>query len=123
MPHFCKHRKNFLSHCEKRINGVTTSFVYIGLPNSFTPMHVEDYHLSSANVLHQGSSKLWKCVSPNEANYFESKLCEECKQQWPENRTLHLLRHKCLYICDQFFEKNKLLVTEVKQNSGEMIVG
>ena len=121
MQNFFKHSQNYLSSIKEPIHGVTEPSIYIGKKKSFTPIHNENYLMPSANLLHQGKPKKWQVLPSSQSKYFEKMLAEELK--WSPEDTLHNLRHKCLYIHEDFFKKYHIVPTEVNQEEGEMVVG
>ena len=121
MQKLCKQPQNILSRRKTPIEGVTFPNIYIGKEGSFTPIHNENYAMSSVNLLHQGDPKKWQVWSSRESKYLEKMLGVELK--WTPEDTLHNLRHKCLFIHEAFFQKYNIFPTEVIQEEGEMIVG
>lgn len=44
---------------EKQVDGITTTYIYLGEAGSLFPMHVEDFCAVSVNILLKGSWKVW----------------------------------------------------------------
>lgn len=55
----------------KKIEGITSGFVYIGTYMSSFSIHTEDEDLYSINVVLQGRPKFWICVRPGSTRKFE----------------------------------------------------
>ena len=61
----------------KHFPGIHSSYIYISSASgSAFPLHVEDFHLNSANILYEGAPKLWIIVDPNSKLRLESRLAE-----------------------------------------------
>ena len=50
---------------------------YLGHPNSFTEIHVEDSYLESLNILRSGSPKIWIIVDRNSYSRFNDSLSKD----------------------------------------------
>lgn len=58
----------------ERLNGLNTSFLFIGCWKTFFNWHVEDLDLSAINLLHEGAAKVWYGVHPQDRKMFESVM-------------------------------------------------
>lgn len=121
-----KQTKNFLNKVEDKdnIEGITTPHIYMGSDsNPKAAIHIEDLDgLNSVNILYQGSPKKWISIPANQAKYFEKRVAHAIGQSLDE--TIHMLRHKHLYMPKKFFEENQQLhYKEFLQHPGDMVIG
>ncbi len=59
------------SHAVKeKLNGLNTSFLFIGAWRTFFNWHIEDLDLSAINLLHEGATKVWYGVHPEDRKIF-----------------------------------------------------
>ena len=91
--------------------------------NPKAAIHIEDLDgLNSVNILYQGSPKKWISIPANQAKYFEKRVAHAIGQSLDE--TIHMLRHKHLYMPKKFFEENQQLhYKEFLQHPGDMVIG
>lgn len=53
------------------VKGVTTPYCYVGSWKTLFCWHKEDLDLSAINYLHEGKSKFWYSISPNQSHILE----------------------------------------------------
>lgn len=104
-----------ISHKDKPISGVNTSFLYFGMAGTSFAWHVEDYDMFSISYLHEGAPKTWYAVPQCEGKKLEGLLegIFECPQY---------LRHKMVLIDPRRLRMNGIPVYETKQCVNEIIV-
>jgi len=57
--------KSFFNHAvTEKLNGLNTSFLFIGAWRTFFNWHIEDLDLSAINLLHEGATKMWYGIHP-----------------------------------------------------------
>ena len=77
---------------DNKCKGVNTPYVYVGSWKTFFAWHKEDLDLSAINYLHEGKSKFWYSVPPNQSSLLE----KVAKRHFPEHfaKCSEHLRHK-----------------------------
>ena len=66
-----EHLTSMFSHAIKeKLNGLNTSFLFVGAWRTFFNWHIEDLDLSAINILHEGSPKMWYAVHPQDKRAF-----------------------------------------------------
>lgn len=92
------------------MNGIHTSFAFIGSAFTSFSFHIEDGNLSSISYNHLGKPKIWYVV-PGE---YGSKLEELVKSCTPsEERCSLFIRHKRTMIPPSVLEKNEIKFARV----------
>lgn len=111
--------------------GINTSMYYIGLPGSFSEMHIEDSDLASINVIREALqeadhntpaniapiAKLWLIV-PNKQALIEALAGETSKNQ---NQCLLKIYHKDLYVTVKFLNSHNIQYGILEQRVGEAV--
>ena len=67
---------NRLMQTAQKLEGIHYPYAYISRTISPFSMHIEDAGLSSINLLHAGSPKVWIVIPPHHSRLLESKLRE-----------------------------------------------
>ena len=77
LPAESLHPGNRLLCTSRHFPGIHSSYVYISSASGTAfALHVEDFHLNSANILYEGAPKLWIIIDPNSKLRLESRLAE-----------------------------------------------
>lgn len=81
------HLENLLDCLGKKLPGVNTAYLYLGMWRSTFAWHLEDMDLYSINYIHFGAPKQWYSISRSDKAKFEevmkSKLSPHCKESQP----------------------------------------
>lgn len=56
----------------KKLNGITTPYLYIGCFRSTFAWHTEDYDMASINYNHYGAPKIWYTIPKRDIKKFTS---------------------------------------------------
>ena len=102
----------------EKLTGITTTMGYIGKKNSVFPMHQEDGDLLSLNIHLGGAGKIWWAVPKSMQREFQDFL-----KEFPMTKECHnYLRHKCHIINPAELIRRNILVYEVIQQEGDIVV-
>ncbi|KAL7306214.1 hypothetical protein TKK_0001654 [Trichogramma kaykai] len=100
------------------IPGINTPMHYIGMENSYTPMHEEDGGLSSINILKDGV-KIWIVVPKSNRAEFENKVFEALKEK-KLTKCSQVMKHKTYFITPRLLDEWGITYSIVIQRKGDM---
>lgn len=69
--------ENLLNLMDRKVPGVNTTYLYLGMWAASFAWHVEDMNLYSINYIHFGAPKQWYSISQEDAARFEAALKSE----------------------------------------------
>lgn len=112
---------------EPVIDGVTSSYLYLGAQNSFFAIHCEDSNLQSILLLHRGAPKIWIIVPPVYAEKFETTLKLELETKANsqiKNMTKcpAFLRHKRIFVTPKWLGKNDIPYQLITQTENTIVL-
>ena len=121
------------AHCEEN-HGIIQPYIYVsGYDRSIQPLHIEDEGFSSVNILHEGCEVLWTVVPADAMKKLEKAIfkyywgpLEEIplkRFQWLKRYITEELRHKNMFVTEDFLKKYHIPRKTFKQYAGEMVVG
>mmetsp|Transcript_45335 Transcript_45335/g.73846 ORF Transcript_45335/g.73846 Transcript_45335/m.73846 type:complete len:829 (-) Transcript_45335:204-2690(-) len=105
---------------KKRIPGVNTPYLYVGMWRASFAWHTEDYDLSSINYLHFGAPKVWYCVPPEFADKVERLAATLFPQSFRECK--QFLRHKSSMIEPDILIRHGIPVSFALQNPNDFMI-
>lgn len=70
--------ENILDCLGKKIPGVNTAYLYMGMWKATFAWHLEDVDLYSINYIHFGAPKQWYSISQEDASKFEAVMKGSC---------------------------------------------
>lgn len=134
-PKLVNYSGNSLMKSKSRIRGIHSPYFYVSRTEG-TPfgMHIEDFAAYSLNYLHAGAPKCWKVVAPKDHAKLEEVMNVFLN---PEERMLssrttlkprrppqcsQFLRHKSVYLPEEFLQVLNIEYTSVVQHQGEMVI-
>jgi len=105
---------------KKRVPGVNTPFLYVGMYRAAFAWHCEDMDLHSINYLHWGAPKTWYTVPAT----HNAKLEELARKHFPvqANECKEFLRHKSVMMEPSLLLKANVPLTRTVQRAGEFII-
>ncbi|CAF1069086.1 unnamed protein product [Rotaria sordida] len=114
---------SLLKYYPKRIPGVTTSVLHMGMWSSAVGTHIDEYDLISLNYLHHGSPKIWYIIHPSCYTKFE-ELVNKLKlfSDISSSCCLSPLQHKTLLIKPSFLHIHSIEYYQIEQKLNELIV-
>lgn len=96
----------------EKMDGIHSSYLYIGTRDTTFQWHVEDGHLNSVSYLHYGAPKVWLTVKEEDLPRFET-LCDVYLEGSNYDGCDQPLRHKTIFLSRELLEKARFVVTEV----------
>jgi len=103
----------------KHYPGIHSSYAYVSKNHTKFTLHVEDFYLKSANLLHAGAAKLWVIINPQCIHKLEGRLAELLDIQ---SRCSQFLRHKMLLLSPSFLRSWRIQFSVVIQQPGDLIL-
>lgn len=113
--------KSVFSHAiNEEIPGLNTSYCFIGAWRTFFNWHIEDMDLSAMNLLHEGATKVWYGIHPDDRQLFESIVGDLFKQKLADCD--NFLRHKENYIDPYKLKRDypRLRISKMYQDQNEI---
>ncbi|XP_055326210.1 lysine-specific demethylase 4D-like [Sitodiplosis mosellana] len=104
-----------------RIPGIQSSYVIVGMYDTWFCAHKEDNDLASINILLEGEPKVWYILPPKEAEKFE-KVFKDLLGDLHYRLCLTALRHKCFVIPPWVLKLNGIKYYKRYQRPGEIII-
>ena len=112
---------SLLTHgIKKRVPGVNTPFLYVGMYRAAFAWHCEDMDLHSINYLHWGAPKTWYTVPATHGKKLEELACQHFPVQAQDCK--EFLRHKTVMIEPSILLKANIPLTRTVQRPGEFII-
>jgi hypothetical protein len=112
---------SLLTHgIKKRVPGVNTPFLYVGMYRAAFAWHCEDMDLHSINYLHWGAPKTWYTVPATHGRKLEELACKNFPVQASECK--EFLRHKSVMMEPGILLKASIPLTRTVQRPGEFII-
>lgn len=90
-------------HGDIKIPGVNTTFVNIGMQNTWFALHCEDSDLASMNLLHSGKPKIWYCVPKCYGPKLEKLVLDLVGDQ---SKCKTVYRHKCFLVSPSLLKEH-----------------
>ena len=103
----------------KHYPGIHLSYAYVSSNHTKFAVHVEDFYLKSANLLHAGAAKLWVIINPQCTHKLEGRLAELLKIQ---SRCSQFLRHKMLLLSPSILRSWRIQYSLVIQQPGDLVL-
>lgn len=94
-------------------------YAYVSKHRTKFPLHVEDFYLKSANLLHAGAPKLWVIINPQCVHKLEGRLAELLEIQL---RCSQFLRHPMVLPSLSLLQSWRIQFSMVLQQSGDLIL-
>ena len=114
--------RTILDIIKKKMEGINTSFGYVGWFMSIFGSHVEDKDLYGANILLIGSSKVWYVIRPSDGHRYEDLIKKLAGPNLEAYKNCsNFLRHKSCLVTPDFLKKNNIRFTKMVQNKNEII--
>jgi len=103
----------------KHYPGIHSPYAYISASLSVFALHVEDYFLKSANLLHAGAPKLWLIINPRHKHKLEGRLAEYMGVQ---SKCSQFLRHPEILPHPSLLQGWRIEFSVVLRQSGSLIL-
>jgi len=103
----------------KHYPGIHSSYAYVSKGHTKFALHVEDFYLKSANLLHAGAAKLWIIINPQCIHKLEGRLAQLLNIQ---SRCSQFLRHPMLLLSPSLLRSWRIQFTVVIQQPGDLIL-
>jgi len=103
----------------KHYPGIHSSYAYVSKGHTKFALHVEDFYLKSANLLHAGAGKLWVIINPQCTHKLEGRLAELLNIQ---SRCSQFLRHPMLLVSPSFLRSWRIQFSVIIQRPGDLIL-
>uniref|UniRef100_A0A5S6QGK0 [histone H3]-trimethyl-L-lysine(9) demethylase n=1 Tax=Trichuris muris TaxID=70415 RepID=A0A5S6QGK0_TRIMR len=104
----------------KKIEGVTTPYLYFGMWKATFAWHTEDMDLHSINYLHFGQPKFWYVVSPEYGARFEHLVATMFPQT--ARACSAFMRHKTIAIAPHILREHDIPYSTVMHKAGEFMI-
>ncbi|EKX51736.1 hypothetical protein GUITHDRAFT_65602, partial [Guillardia theta CCMP2712] len=105
---------------KKRVPGVNTPFIYVGMYRAAFAWHCEDMDLHSINYLHWGAPKTWYSVPATHGHKLEALARKHFPTQ--ADQCKEFLRHKSNMIEPSILLKAGIPLTRTVQYAGEFVI-
>lgn len=105
---------------EDEYNGINTTWVYVGLPDSEFEVHLEDGNQRSMNLHLYGKPKVWLAIDNENIHKFEEFLRKASKADARMCPVFH--RHKQSFVDMAALAKEGIPVYKVVQKPGDIII-
>ncbi|KFD47621.1 hypothetical protein M514_11484 [Trichuris suis] len=104
----------------KKIEGVTTPYLYFGMWRATFAWHTEDMDLHSINYLHFGHPKFWYVVSPEHGARFEHLVAT----MFPHTARAcgAFMRHKTIAMAPHILREHGIPYSTVIHKAGEFMI-
>jgi len=103
----------------KHYPGIHSPYAYISASVSVFALHVEDFFLKSANLLHAGAPKLWVIIDPRYIHKLEGRLAEHMAVQ---PKCSQFLRHLEILPLPSLLQEWHIEFSVVLQQPGSLIL-
>ncbi|CAG7723621.1 unnamed protein product, partial [Allacma fusca] len=114
----------FADKTVKGIEGLNIPFKYYGCPNSSTPMHLDDYGLSTTSFHVAGATKVWITIAPKEKLRFQKLVELSLPSQFKKTAEVcdRKLSGAKLMFTLELVEKWQVKYLVVLQNPGDLLL-
>ncbi|KAL7268580.1 hypothetical protein RUND412_008794 [Rhizina undulata] len=111
---------NLLDCLGKKLPGVNTAYLYLGMWKSTFAWHLEDMDLYSINYIHFGAPKQWYSISREDKPKFEQVM----KSIWPNDakKCTEFLRHKTYLVSPSLLAQHGIKVNKLVHHQGEFVI-
>ncbi|CAF2978239.1 unnamed protein product [Rotaria sp. Silwood2] len=113
---------SLLKYYPKRMPGVTTSSLHMGMWSSAVGIHIDEYDLISFNYLHHGAPKIWYIIHPSCYSKFEELVNKLKVFSDISSSCLSPLQHKSLLIKPSFLQMHSIEYYQVEQKPNELMI-
>lgn len=105
---------------DQNVDGVNSSYLYVGTWRAMFAYHTEDCDLFSINYVHTGQPKSWYAIPISERNRFESLA----KSYFPvdHQQCKEFLRHKTKLFSPARLKERGIKFSTVLQTAGEFVI-
>ncbi|CAG7817903.1 unnamed protein product, partial [Allacma fusca] len=114
----------FVDKSVRGIEGLNIPFNYYGCPNSSTPMHLDDYGLSTTSFHVAGATKVWITIAPKDKLRFQKLVEASLPSQF--KKTVEVCDRKLsgakLMFSPERLEKWQVDYLVVLQNPGDLLL-
>ncbi|KAI5787065.1 JmjC domain, hydroxylase-domain-containing protein [Geopyxis carbonaria] len=112
--------ENLLDCLGKKLPGVNTAYLYLGMWKSTFAWHLEDMDLYSINYIHFGAPKQWYSISRADKSKFEQLM----KSIWPNDakKCSQFLRHKTFLVSPSLLATHGIKANKVVHHQGEFVI-
>ncbi|KAL9110937.1 MAG: hypothetical protein Q9227_004552 [Pyrenula ochraceoflavens] len=111
---------NLLDVVERKIPGVNTAYLYLGMWKATFAWHLEDMDLYSINYIHFGAPKQWYSISQKDLPKFEAVMRELFPQD--AKNCDQFLRHKSFLVSPELLEKRGIQVNRLVHREGQFVI-
>ncbi|KAI5782942.1 JmjC domain, hydroxylase-domain-containing protein, partial [Pyronema domesticum] len=111
---------NLLDCLGKKLPGVNTAYLYLGMWKSTFSWHLEDMDLYSINYIHFGAPKQWYSISRKDKERFENIM----RGIWPNEakKCSQFLRHKTFLVSPSMLQQQGIKVNKLVHHQGEFVI-
>jgi len=100
--------------------GIHSPYAYVSTgPGAMFALHVEDFYLLSANLLHAGAPKIWAVVHPSHSDKLEACLVTHLGL---EAKCSQFVRHQNIMLPPSLFRQWQIRFALVCQKPGDLIL-
>ncbi|CAG7733836.1 unnamed protein product [Allacma fusca] len=106
------------------VEGLNIPFNYYGFPNSSTPMHLDDYGLSTTSFHVAGATKVWISIAPKDKLRFQKLVELSLPSQFKKTAEVcdRKLSGAKLMFTPELLEKWQVKYLVVLQNPGDLLL-
>lgn len=114
------HLENLLDCLGKKLPGVNTAYLYLGMWKSTFAWHLEDMDLYSINYIHFGAPKQWYSISRKDKEKFERIM----KTIYPNDakKCTEFLRHKTFLVSPSLLANHGIQVNKLVHHEQEFVI-
>lgn len=128
--------ENLLDCLGKKLPGVNTAYLYLGMWKSTFAWHLEDMDLYSINYIHFGAPKQWYSISRDDKAKFEQVMKSKIPPAsgcfvtnsmtaiWPNEykKCSQFLRHKTFLVSPSLLAHHGIKVNRLVHHQGEFVI-
>ena len=111
---------NNISEITNVIQGVTTTYCYVGTEKTVAPFHTEDANLLSLNIMVEGKPKEWWFIPSSNSKKFEEFLNK--RYQKNEVGCPNVASHKDIFPNPSELAKNNIDYYTFQQKPGDVVI-
>ncbi|TGZ77726.1 hypothetical protein EX30DRAFT_374373 [Ascodesmis nigricans] len=114
------HLENILDCIGKKLPGVNTAYLYMGMWKATFAWHLEDMDLYSINYIHFGAPKQWYSISRKDKERFEHVM----KTIYPNDakKCTEFLRHKTFLVSPSILAHHGIKVNKLVHHQHEFVI-